>query len=890
MSWHKVLVSRVSALFRNRRLEVELDEEVRSHIDMLVDENIRKGMSPRQARLAANRSFGSLDNTKETYRDQRSLPFVESVFRDICYGVRMLAASPGVTAIAVLALALGIGASTTIFSFVDTLFFRPLPVQDPDRIVRVYSNFKGQGYGQFSYPEFAYFRDHCTVFEDLAGHYSYSPLGVVIDGDSKEEPGAVVSANYFSMLGIKPLSGRFFLPEEDTEPGRNPVAVISPGLWQRRLGGDASVLGKKLHINGTDFDVVGVMPEDFRGVNVGTPNDIWIPSMMLRVGYRWCDGFNSDCRPMQIIGKLAPGRTLTDARAELTTLAGQLATAYPATNEGRGIVVADALGVEPRARADSSDQMRLLMAAASLLLLIACTNVAGLLVARGAARRKEIALRLALGASRARLIHQLLTESLLIALPGGVLGLFLSLWAKDVMSGRFYSVDSEGYRLFYDLSLDWRVLIYALGLTLVTGLLFGLAPALQATRHDLTRWLKDSGAQYGSRHNRLRGNLVRVQVALSLALLVSAGVMARSAANVQAGANFDPENVALLRLRPRLVQYTPAKAQQFTREVVRRLEATPGVRSVSLAKGVGAAWRSTGNARVWLPENAPDREDGGIRAEYHEVAPRFLETLRIPLIEGREFDDRDVAGSPRVVIVNQTLAQAMWPSTSPLGRILVVEKQPYQVVGVSKDARFRNSIEPPAGFLYVAYWQNNFEPQVDSRMIVRVAGNPKTMLAALRHEITAVDSNVPISEDMAMAEQVDAEYLPVLLASFVLNYVGLIALILTAIGLYGVVAFVVSQRTREIGVRMALGARYIDVLALVVRQGMTLALVGLGFGLIAAYLLTPLLSSALYGVSAINPGVAATRVLLLCAVALVGCIIPARRAAAIDPMAALRSE
>ncbi|MCI0362998.1 MAG: ABC transporter permease, partial [Phycisphaerales bacterium] len=732
-------------------------------------------------------------------------------------------------------------------------------------------------------PVYTHFRDHSKSFESLAAHYSTAPLDVVGDGDSRVMNGAVVSANYFSMLGISPLLGRFFLPEEDAAPDRNPVVVISHGMWQSRFGGDPSVLGKEIRLNGTAFTIVGVAPKEFQGVEAGRPNDMWIPMMMLRLGYRGCDALTDfGCTPLGFIGRLAPNRTLENAQTELTTLSSQLAAVSP-ENGDRGVRLSHALGVRTIDRAGLRYQMQLMMTMTSLLLLVACANVAGLLLAAGASRRKEITVRLCIGAGRAHLIRQFLTESLLMTLAGGGLGLLVSLWAKDLLLV-FYTTSYTTFRIHYDLSLNPRTLTYALALTIGAGFLSGLAPAIQSTRHDLIRALKDEGGSQSPRHNRLRSALVVGQVALSLALLISAGLLVRSASHVRHGENFDPQHVVALRLRPALRGYSPEKAQAFTREVVRRLEATPGVQSVSLAKGLGLAWLSSRAVRVSLPEQVQNRPEDQLQVEYHEIAPRFFETLKVPIIQGRDFNDGDGAGAPRVVIVNETLAKRMWPDGAPLGRILVVRDQPYQVVGVFKDAQLRNALEAPLPFLYLPYWQNNFSPQIDSRMIVRVAGDPQTMLPILRREITALDPNVPISEDVPLAQQVNAIYMPVLLTSAVLTSSGVIALFLSMIGLYGVLSFAVSQRTREIGIRMALGAHTVDVMKLVVGQGLRLAFAGMAIGLLSALAATRLMKSLLYGVSATDPLTFIAIALLLTFVALLAAFIPARRATKVDPM------
>lgn len=813
---------------------------------------------------------------------------MNTVWQDLRYGARMLLKQPGFTLIAVLTLALGIGANLTIFSFVDTMFLRPLPAREPERLVTVEATRNGRWNEGYAYPAYVHYRDHCQSFEALVAHYSTSPVNIFAEGDSQVANGAVVSANYFSALGIQPRLGRFFLPEEDAVPDRDAVVVISHRMWEGRFGGDPGVLGKELVLNGSACKIIGVAPPGFRGVLAGFPNEFWIPTMMLRLGYRSCDAITeADCRPLSLLGRLAPGRTLADAQAELSVLSDQLGSTSPA-EKGRGILLRPALGVRWNEREGFRYQMQLLMAVTGLLLLIACANVASLLLVRGAARRKEIAIRLCIGAGRARLVRQFLTESLLLAFGGGALGLLISLWAKDLLA-TFYTTNHSSLQRYYDLSVSPRGLVYALALTLFTGLLFGLLPALQATRQDLVRDLKE-GISPSPRQHRLRGALVVGQVALSLSLLVVAGLLVRSESHVRGGANFDPQHVAALRLRPALMNYNPEKAQAFTREVVERLEALPGVQSVSLAKGNGLAWQSGGRVRVRLPEEPRLTAEEQLQVEYQEIAPRFCETLKIPLLEGREFNEGDRPGAPRVTVINETLARRLWPEVSALERALILRDQPYQVVGVSKDAQLLNALESPQPFLYLPYLQNNTRPQIDPRFVVRVAGEPQTMLPLLRRAIVALDPNVPISEDVPLTQQVNAVYMPVLLTSAVLTYAGLLALFLSMLGLYSMLAFTVSQRTREIGIRMALGAERLDVVRLVVTQGLRLAVAGVGIGLLVSFTAARLVKSLLYGVSATDPVTFALIAVLLLFVALLACWLPARRATKVDPMVALRYE
>src|SRR5262245_41725488 len=878
----RALAARLRGLFGDRRADRELDDEIETHLHLLTERYVRRGMAEADAALAARRQFGNVTLLQEAHRETRGIRPIETLLQDVRYGLRILRKNPGFTAAVVLTLALGIGANLTIFSFVDTFFLRPIPAREPKQLVK----FEGRRGGGFAYPRYARYRDHSKSFQALAAHYATAPLNLVMEGDARMVNDAVVSANYFPMLGIQPRLGRFFLPEEDAVPDRYPVVVISERMWQDRFGGDPNALGKDLQLNGTFCRIIGVAPADFPGAEPGFPNELWLPMMMLRLGYRWCDAIaDENCTTLGLLGRLAPGRTLAEAEVELNLLAQQFAATFP-TEQGRVFSLRPVLGVRGNERAVYAYQMQLLMTVTGLLLVIACANVTSLLLARAAARRKEISIRLCIGAGRFRLIRQFLTESLLLAIVGGGLGWLISRWATDLLAV-FYN--SSGWDVHYDLSLSPRALVYALALTLFTGLLFGLLPALQATRQDLARALKDEGGSQSPRRLRLRSAIVIGQVALSLALLVAAGLLVRSESNIRQGANFDPRQIVILRLRPGLLNYNPEKAQAFTREVVRRLEGVPGVQSVSLARA-SMAWPSSGHVLVRLPEQVSNRPEEQLQVEYHEIAPRLLETLRIPLIQGRDFNDGDVAGAPRVVIVNETLAKRMWPGAAPLERILVLNDQPYRVAGVLKDAQLRNAAEAPRPFLYLPYWQNNLRPQIDSQIVARVTGDPQTMFPGLRRAIVAVDPQVPLGEATSMVRQIDTVFKSVMLTSSVVTWTGALAFFLSMLGLYGVLAFAVSERKREIGIRLALGAGRGDVLRLVIGQGLRLALAGVGIGLLAAYAATRLMKSLLYGVSATDPLTFALIAALLLVVALVACWLPARRATKVDPMIALRCD
>jgi predicted permease len=816
----------------------------------------------------------------------QSYRWEDEVIQDLRFGLRMLLKQPVFTLIAVLTLAMGVGANLTIFGFVDSFFFRPIPVPDLDRVVNVEARRETQWNGYYSYPAYVYFRDNSKSFESLAAHYSTAPLNVEIAGDGRVTNGAVVSANYFSLLGIKPALGRFFLSSEDEAADRDPVVVIGYRLWQDRLGGNPDVLGKEIRLNGSACRIVGVAPESFPGVLAGFPNQFWLPTAMLHLGYRWCDTLNDpDCRILELIGRLERGKTFAEAESELNGLATQLATLYP-NEKNRVLSVRAPLGVRRNERETFAYQMQLLMAVTGLLLLVACANVASLLLVRAAARRKEIAIRLCIGVGRWRLIRQFLTENLILALAGGALGVLLSRWAKDFLAA-FYNRDGS---VHYDLSFSPRALAYAIGLTLFSGLLFGLFPAIQATRQNLAQTLKEEGGSQSARPQRFRSALVVGQVALSLALLVVAGLLVRSEAEVRRGANFDPQHVATLRLRPGLMNYKPEPAQAFMREVVRRFEATPGVESVTVGGGVGLVWLNAGSLRVRLPEQAADGPEAQLRVYYQEVGPRFCETLKIPIIEGREFNDRDLPGATPAVIINETLARRLWLQESAVARTVMLNDKPYQIVGVIKDAQLHSAVDDSSPFFYLPYWQNNLRPQIDARLLVRVAGDPGTMLSTLRGVVSSLDPQVPVEEAGPLMRQINEHYKSVLLTSSVVTWAGGLAFFLSMLGLYGVLAFSVSERRREIGIRMALGAGHNHVLKLVIGHGLWLTLGGVVIGLLASVAATQFVKSLLYGVSATDPMTFVVTVVLLLSVALLACWIPARRATRVDPLIALRHD
>jgi predicted permease len=885
---------RLCGTFGSEQREQDFAAEMESHLHMHIEDNVRSGMTPEQARRNAILKLGGLEQTKQAYRERQGLPWIETLWQDIRFGLRMICKSPGFTSVAVLTLALGIGANTTIFTLIDALYLKPLAVSHPEQLVRIYAKGPSGHYGAgFSYSEFRLLRDHSLSFAALSAETQIAQLHLVTDNDSEEIRGTFVSANYFTLLGIQPRLGRSFLPEEDTARGRDAVAVISDRIWKTHFNSDPTAVGREIHVNGIPIKVIGIAPPGFHGDLTGFPVEIWLPTMMLGATGFACEDGSYECSLFDaVIGRLAPDQPATRAQAEASSLIIWSATNWPERPNRRQLVLTSANAGDPDVQADSVAQMHLLMSVTATLLLIVCANVAGLFLARGVTRRKEIAIRLSIGAKRFRIVKQLFTESLILASLGGALGLGFSFWAKHLLS-KFYATDSEGFHHLYDLSFDWRVLAYSAAVALITGICFGLIPAIRASRQNLVTQLKEGASAEQHTGGWLRHGLVIGQVALSMVLVVCAGLLTRSGLEVQQGTNFDPAHTVVLRLRPELIKYTPQQVESLVRRVDQRLSAVPDVQSVAFMEGGEGLvwnWQSGREVQVALPGTSQEALRYGLMVHKQDVGPNFFHTLRIPLLQGRAFGEQDSSRSPRVAIVNEALAQRLWSVGAAVGHTALIDGQPFQLIGVCADIQPPSPIHAPEPHLYLAYWQSNAIREGDIRMAIRVARDPELVLPAIRRMIQSLDPNVPIGEDMSMSEQVDLEYTPVLLARTITSYCGLLALGMSAMGLYSVLAFAVRIRTREIGIRMALGAIPKDVLRLVVGQGSRLALVGVAIGVAAALFLTRLLASLLFGVKTTDPATYICVALLLLLVAFAACYLPARKATRVDPMQALRRE
>jgi predicted permease len=820
---------------------------------------------------------------------------MEALLYDLRHAARVLAKSPGFTAVAVLSVALGIGANATIFSFLNAIFLRPLPVEDPGHVAFVFtSDFSGPLYGGSSYPDYLDFRTKTDAFAGLAA-YTVAPMSLAEGSRTDRVFGELVTANYFAVAGLQASRGRTFHPVEDERPDAAPAIVLGDGFWRRRFGGDAAVVGKAVTLNGHPFTVVGIAPPGFTGMMRGLAVDLWVP-MTMAGAIPSSDKLDSrGSRWLFLLGRLKPGMTAETAQAQLAVLAGQLQQAYPDNwtdvkkkRRVATVVPESQARFFPEARGAVLGFLALLLSVVGLVLLMACTNVASLMLARATARRREIAVRLSLGASRGRIVRQLLTESLVLSLLAAAIGIMAALWATDLFMALRPPVPLP---VALDLHLDLRVLGFTLLLSLVTALIFGLAPALQASRAELLPALKDGSAAgtHGASNWSPRRLLVAAQMAMSLVLLIGAGLFLQSLANAhRIDLGFERTNLLLLSLDLRLNGYDEARGQRLYEQLLERANALPGVRSASLATEVPLGLGGRRRGITIEGYEAQSGEDLGVHTS--TVGPDYFRTMGIPLVRGRDFTAADRAGAPGVVVVNEAFVRRYWPDQDAIGKRVTQGNRngtPAQVVGVVKDGKYVTLGEDPTPFFYVPFLQRY---ESDATLHVRTTGDPRALAEAMRREVRALDPSLPVFDVKTMTDHLGISLLPARLAGMVMALFGVVALTLAAVGIYGVMAQTVRQRTRELGVRVALGARPRDLLSMILAQSMRVALAGLAIGLAAALGLSRLVTSLLYGISPVDPATFVTIPALLTAVAMLASYVPARWATKVDPMVALRHE
>jgi predicted permease len=823
---------------------------------------------------------------------------METWIQDLWYAGRLLIKKPGFASVAVLSLAVGIGANTAIFTVINAVFLHPLQIEEPSRVVELFTHdtrtLNAQANSALtptSLPNFEDYRDHNTVFSGLA---AYSGVGLTWtnNGEAVGLPGMLASANYFDVLGVKAFQGRTFLTDEDRKPGANTVAVLSHSLWTRQFGADPTLIGKTLTFNGIAFTVIGIAPPNFKGTfSLAGPDRVWVPLSMwaqLTTGQLKQLAPNRRFRWLNVVGRLRPGVTVRQAEAAMQTVAASLETQYPVENKGRTVALAlqshAALGINQRSQFVLAGGV--MMGVVSLVLLIACVNLANLLLAQSAQREREISLRSALGASRSRLVRQLLTESLLLSVLGGLAGLAVAYWGRNALwSFRPPFLGNAAI----DLSFDTRVLLFTTVVTVVTGVLFGLAPAIRISRANLSEMLKIGGRSGSSlAHARMRSLLVVAEIGLAAVALIGSGLFVRSmqaAQNIDLG--FDSKHTGFLRLNPGSQKYDMARGLQFYRDAIARARLAPGVEAAAVASSAPL------NGGILLTVFAEGQQGNpgsrGTLTLFTGVSPGYFDTMRIPMRKGRDFTEFDREGSQPVAIVNEAMARGLWPGQDAVGRHFTIVQDPtmYEVVGVAATSVLFQIGEAPQPVVYRPVAQD-YAP--GTALIVRATADPESVLGEVRSQVQTLDPNMRLTDTGTVQETIAQGLWAPRMGAALLSIFGGLALALAMIGVYGVISYSVSQRTQEIGVRMALGAQAPDVLRLMLRQGMLLAFGGTATGLVAGFLAARVVSGLLYGISPKDPLTFGVVGSVLLAVAFLACYVPARRATRVDPLVALRTE
>jgi len=913
-------VAKLRALCKGRRPVDDLEEEIRSHLRMEEQENLEAGLAPDEAHYAARRRFGNVTLAQERSREMWGWNSVETLWQDVRYGVRMLRRSPGFTVVVALSLAFGIGANTAIFSLVDAVMLKTLPVRDPGRLVllnrtgqtssdmpAVNSDNGSENEAPFSFPTFEEFWERNQAFSSLFGFVSLGKANIGIDGQTNLAEGELVTGEYFSGLGVSPILGRA-LTGEDVKPSAPRAAVISYGYWSGQFGHRPAAVGKSITVNGVPFTIVGVTPPEFFGVQPGRAVDVWVPlveeAKLLPYGMSSTPGDRSlfasrDWWWMIIMGRLKPGVTEQQATPQLEVLfqqnitAGLKAPLKPGAN--LHIRLEPATKGLALVRQKFSKPLWILMIIVGVVLLIACANVATLLVARSAARQKEIAVRLSLGAPRARLIRQLLTESVLLGGVGGALGLLFAYWGSHAL---VLLMSSGGEPLSVNVQPDAKVLGFTAAVSAVTGILFGLAPALRSTRVDLTPALKAGAGAVSAVSQQTRlglgKSLVVAQVALSLLLLVGAGLFVRTLENLEdQNLGFNQDHLLLFGIDPAKNGYKGERLNDFCGRLLACLQALPGVSSatmseMTLVSDIQNHWPISIEGRK--PEPGQD-----MGVDWNNVGPLFFETMGIRLLLGRGVEWRDTASSPRVAVVNQVFARRLLGGQNPIGhrfkfKNLFTGASPvYEIVGLVQDAKYASLRKAPVPTIYLPYSQTPLPPWA-LHFEVRTASDPLALTPVVRRVVRDLDPNLPIADVKTQTEQIAETLVYERLFARLSSFFGLLALVLASVGLYGMMSYAVARRTNEIGIRMALGAEKGMILQMALQEAMTLVALGIVIGVPAAVVASRLIATILYGLKSTDPLTISLATTVLAAVALLACYIPARRAMKVDPMVALRYE
>jgi len=881
------LARRMRYLLRRTAAEREMDDEMRLHLELEIEDRVGRGLSPEEARRTALVDFGGVERFKEDARTARGVRPVEDLVQDGRYALRVLGKSPGFTAASVLTVAIGIAATTAVFSVVNALLLRPPPVPEPRRLFVLAEMWKdGQrsisqsmGEHMYPYPHFLDLREATgTVFSGLAG-YRYGTVAMRVGDEARVLSSIATSANYFEVLGLRPALGRLFSDTAERFGNREPEVVISHDLWQREFSGDSTVLGRTLFVDSRPLTVVGVAPRGFVGTMTGLVADVWLPAAASA-------RTPADPRPdedvrrrggwVTMFGRLRPGLSVDQAVAALRVIGPNVPPDQP-WQRIRKMTLDPMIGVPAMARGATVGFTGMLFLTAALVLLIAAANIAGMLLARAAQRRREIAVRLALGASRGRLVRQLVTESLVLCLLGGATGVLLARWVVSLIPAVQPPI---GVRASLDPEIDGMVLAASLGMALAAGLFAGLTPALRSTRFDLLSGLRGVDAGQPKRRGRSRSTFVVAQVAMSLVLLITAGLFTRALQRaLLTDPGLDARNVVVGQLNVGSHGYDRARGEEFYARLVESLAARPEISSAALGQ-----WTPLSLGHMGQDVRLPDGQRVSVT---YGVADRgYLETMHIPIVAGRTIGAADTRTSPPAVIVNETLARRLWPGQSPLGQRLELEG-PREVVGVVRDGKYRSLDEEPTAYAFIPLAQ-----RYSAQMTIhaRARGDMGAALAAIRAEVASLDANIAVERPRALSTDVELYSILQRVAAWVIGVFGLVGLGLAALGIYGVIAYRVAQRTRELGIRLALGARSLDVVMPVLREGLVVIGAGIAIGVPAALAVARLARGFLFGLGAADPVTFAIVLLLLGGVALLASYLPARRAARVDPMISLRAE
>jgi macrolide transport system ATP-binding/permease protein len=885
--WFYSLPVRVRSFFHPNQVDEELKEELHEHLKRQIEENVEKGMSLEQARRSAMRTMGGITQIEQQCRDAHGENLLEDFVQDFRYGFRQLCRSPGFSALAILCLTLGIGANAAVFSWVEGILFRPYPlVAHQERLFAVAGTVPGMRIDLLSWPDFLDLRRSCTLCDDaFVSKITGSTLNI---GDHAEvTTGSIVSANYFDAIGVHPILGRGFEAGEDVGNDAHPVVVISYQFWRNRFKGDPQIVGKTQRLNNVPHTIIGVAPEGFYGTFVGRAMQFWVPISMEETfdsgGYKLED---RGARWIESYVRLKPGVSRAQAQQQISAIDARLQNAYPATNRGRGIELW-ALWQTPFNHAgELLPTLEVMGAVAAFVLLIACANVGNLLLVRSFVRRHEMSVRLAIGAGRGRLLKQLLTEGLILSTLGTVGGFLLAYWCRHLLV--MLLPVREGDAMYLPGAIDGRVMAMGAGICLLVALITGLVPALQTNHLDVAGALKaESGGVVGIRSRRwIRSGLVIFQVCLSFILLVGAALLLESLQRIRSTSpGFSTTSVVVTGVSVVAAGYDVPRAKTFQNELIDRLNGLPGIESAAFAAvtPLGYAGYQSSPIAVDGYQPSPDEQP---EVEYNQIGLRYLATLGIPLLSGREFARSDDENVPLVAIINRTMMMRYWGGQDPIGRRLKVKGRWARVVGVAADSKYESLGETPKPFFYVPLRQDFVrEPALN----IRTTQSPQSTLAAVLREVNALDQNLALYETVTLQEQVNRAAAPQLVAVTLVSTLGGLALLLAAVGLYGVMSYAVAQSTRELGLRMALGADAANLLRLVISRGLRLTAGGILFGTIGALALTKLLRELLYHVSPYDPRVFVSALAVMTVTAVSACLLPAWRASRTDPARVLRN-